>query len=145
MIDSVSKEVPDLEQMIEGTLRRGMRVGEWNLVTAHFVDLYHIMATKGHIPDEEFLKRGFPADTNCRGEEVHRSSDIAQGEHMHRAKLMDHDYQVKLRSEKMNEMVQKELAKQDKEKEKIDGRLRNNLRSCIRWRDRWHGRLLPIS
>jgi hypothetical protein len=41
---------------------------------------------------------------------------------------MAHDYQVELRAKEMNEMVQKELATRDKEKDKIDGRLRNNLK-----------------
>jgi hypothetical protein len=125
MKDRVSKEVPDLKVMIKETLRRPVTKKEWGLVLDNFVDLLKIMLEKGHIDDEEFLKRGFPADRNLNGEEVHRTSSMAQ-EHMHRAKIMDHQHQIAKRRDVLEKLLEKERQSLAKTKAKIDRMLEEN-------------------
>jgi len=43
----VMKQVPDLKVMVEGTLRRPLEMGEWELVPENFVPLYKIMVARG--------------------------------------------------------------------------------------------------
>jgi hypothetical protein len=40
---------------------------ELKLCDNHVMELLGIMQTKGHVPDEGFLKNGFPAETNIQG------------------------------------------------------------------------------
>ena len=114
-IDRMSKMVPDLKVMIQGTLRRDMHDWEWSLVRSHFVDLARVLLKLGHIPDKEFIDRGFPADLDLLGEEVFRPDSVTQ-EHLQRAKIMDHPHQVELRARLERENRAKENEKTAKER-----------------------------
>lgn len=105
MIDRISKCAPDLKVMIRETLQRDMTTEEWELCLEHFVDLYRIMVEKGYVQDDEFIRRGFPADIDPDGEEVIRNQGIQQ-EHMHRSKIIDHPWQIALRNELTEKRVE---------------------------------------
>jgi hypothetical protein len=74
-------------------LDRPIFMWEWKLVRARMVDVCELMLVQGWISDHTFISWGFPADLNLLGEEVYRPDSVAQ-EHLQRAKLMDHPYQV---------------------------------------------------
>jgi hypothetical protein len=92
-VNYLSRMVPDLKVMIEDTLDRPIFMWEWKLVRARMVAVCELMLVQGWISDHTFISWGFPADLNLLGEEVYRPDSVAQ-EHLQRAKLMDHPYQV---------------------------------------------------
>ena len=79
--------------MIRGTLRRQVTEKEYQLCLDNFVPLLHYVYLHGHVPDKEFLARGFPPDANYAGEDVHSLAGITQ-EHCQCAKILSHEYQV---------------------------------------------------
>jgi hypothetical protein len=90
MIDSISMRTPDLRTLIRGTLCRPLTEEECQLCLDNFEELLMSLLKNGHLPDKEFLDRGFPPDTNCKGEDVHRLARISQ-ERFQRAKTLSHD------------------------------------------------------
>ena len=119
---------PDLRTMIRGTLRRQVTEKEYQLCLDNFVPLLQFVYLHGHVPDTEFLARGFPPDTNYAGEDVHRLAGISQ-EHCQRAKILSHEYQVKLRTDLVLEKMAKERKKQEEANANINKAIANN-RSC---------------
>jgi hypothetical protein len=82
----------------------------------------------GHVPDKEFIDRGFPADTNCAGEEEPRLAGISQ-ERCQRAKMLSHEHQVKLRADLVKEKAASERKKQEEANAGINRLLAGNA-SC---------------
>eukprot|EP00429_Kryptoperidinium_foliaceum_P109970 CAMPEP_0176313078 /NCGR_PEP_ID=MMETSP0121_2-20121125/66993_1 /TAXON_ID=160619 /ORGANISM="Kryptoperidinium foliaceum, Strain CCMP 1326" /LENGTH=182 /DNA_ID=CAMNT_0017655169 /DNA_START=51 /DNA_END=599 /DNA_ORIENTATION=+ len=94
-IDSVTRTTPDLNNLLL-TCRRTMPQWEYDLFEKHFNELFKIMHENGHVPDDEFLKRGWPADQNMDGMPVIRDAGI-RNERSQRAKNLTHPRQIQLR------------------------------------------------
>ena len=58
----------------------------------------------GHISEEVYNQIGFPPDTNYEGEEVDKPDGISQ-EMRHRAKILSHELQQKLRKKKEDDAI----------------------------------------
>jgi hypothetical protein len=101
---------------------------EYQLCLNNFVELLKIVYLNCHVTDKEFLDRGFPADTNVLGEEVHRLAGISQ-EHCQRAKILSHEYQVKLRADLIEEKMVMERKKQEEANASINKTITDN-QSC---------------
>ena len=68
----------DLRTVIQGTLCRQVTEKEINCSLDDFVQLLNLVRLHGHVPNEEFLAQGFPADTiNHAGEKVHRLAGVS--------------------------------------------------------------------
>jgi hypothetical protein len=128
MIDSISMRTPDLRTMIRGTLRRLLTEEEYQLCLDNFVELLILLLKNGHLPDKEFLDRGFPPDTNYKGEAVPRLAGISQ-EHCQRAKILSHEHQVKLRADLVEEKMAIVRKKQEEANASINKTLADN-QSC---------------
>lgn len=128
MIDEKSKRAPDLKAMIQETLQRDMTTEEWELCLEHFVELLRMMMTKGDVPDEEFIRRGFPIDIDPDGEEVLRNQGIKQ-EHMQRSKIVDNNWQIEQRNELKQKRVEAVIRKHLKLVETTEQWLSDN-REC---------------
>jgi len=98
---------------------------EYQLCLNNFVPLLNLIYLHGHVPDDEFLSRGFPADVNNAGEEVHRLAGITQ-EHCRRAKILSHQYQVKLRADLVEEKLAEENRKQEEANVSINKTIADN-------------------
>jgi hypothetical protein len=101
---------------------------EHQLCKDHFPALLKLVCLNGHVPDQEFLDRGFSPDTNCAGEEAPRLAGVSQ-EHCQQAKILSHEQQVKVWAELMDEKMATKQKKQEEANAGVDRTLAGNI-SC---------------
>ena len=75
-----------------------------NLLFDNFSESYQKMRKDGHIPEEMYKRMGVPPDMNYDGDEVDKPDKISQ-EMRHRARILSHDIQCKLRKKKEDAAV----------------------------------------
>jgi hypothetical protein len=104
MIDKACQTYPDAYQIIYGTTRRDVSIGEWDTIVKAFPALFAEYMKEGRIKDEMLLQHGLPPDTDPRGRVVSsRDSDCISRQ---RAQTITHNQRVKERHMKQQEAME---------------------------------------
>ena len=99
MEDDVTHIYPDIHTMLKICKLQDFKQEYENLLFADFSQLYLCMKNNGHIPEEVYYQIGCLSDTNYEGEEVDKPDGISQ-EMRHRAKILSHELQQKLKKKR---------------------------------------------
>ena len=99
MEDEETHTYPEVHKMLKTCKLQDFKQEYENLLFDNFSELYQTMKNNGHIPEEVYYRLGFPPDTKYNGDEIEKPDGIIQ-ETRHRAKILRHDLQRKLRQKK---------------------------------------------
>ena len=99
MLDENTELYPDIIKMLQTCKLQDFKK-EWeDLLLNNFSKLYQTMKKYSHISEEIYNRIGFPKDTNYEGKIVEKLDHINQ-EMRHRAKIISHHLQCKLRQKR---------------------------------------------
>ena len=99
MEDEETHTYPDMHKMLKTCKLQDFKQEYENLLFDIFSELYQTIKNNGHIPEEVYDILGFPPDTNYNGDEIEKPYGISH-KMRHRAKILIHDLQRKLRHKK---------------------------------------------
>ena len=106
IIDDQYHRYPVFDTLL-GTCRRDIKQVEYDHIVDSFPHFLHEANINGHITEDIYDKLNIPRDRNSNGNEILRDAGISQ-EHMQRSKILNHEYQVELREERVA-AVQQEI------------------------------------
>ena len=125
MLDENIHTYPDIVKLLKTCKLQDFKQEYEDLVFSNFSELYQCMKTHGHIPEEVYNRMGFIKDTDYKGKEVAKPDEVSQ-EMRHRAKIISHELQCKLRRGKEEKAAEEEKRKKTNESIKRNKLLNEN-------------------
>ena len=110
MIDKDAERSPDIYQIIGGTTRRLITQEMMDHILKVFPDLCRVMMMNGEITEDVYNRYDIPVDTDRHGN-MPDSGFAITSEHRQRAKILNHDRQVKLRHDVEAKIKQAKIMK----------------------------------